>query len=108
MGFLTRSAAFAAVALMLATSAQALPLGGPGSASASPLVDEARGGWTVRGFSEAQPPVPVLFEESARNATFHIPVPRSGTVLSAQITIEGEPRYSLKGTPTDFTDAATA
>jgi len=104
----TRSAAFATVLLMLATSAQVLPLAYLGAASAPPEVEEARGGWTVREFSEAKPPVSVLFEESAQNATFHIPVPRYGTVLSAQITIEGEPRYSLKGAPTNFSDAATA
>ena len=111
MGPLTRSAAFAAIALMLTTSALALPQTDPGAATASPAVDEARGAWTVRGFAEALPPVSVLFEESARNATFHIPVPRSGAVLSAQLTVEGEPRYSLKGTPTNFSynpDAAHA
>jgi hypothetical protein len=108
MGFLTRSAALVAIALMLVTSAQVLPLAGPGAASAPPEVDEARGGWTVRGFSEAQPPVSVIFEESATNATFHVPIPRSGAVLGAQITIEGEPRYSLKGAPSNFSENPAA
>ena len=102
MAFPTRWAAIAAVALLLAASAQLAPMAGAGAAAGPPPADGSRGGWTVRGFAEAQPPVSVLFEQSATNATFHIPIPRSGTVLSAQITIEGEPRYSLKGTPTNF------
>lgn len=67
-----------------------------------------RGAWTVRDLVEATPPVSVLFEDGTANATYHIAVPRAGTVDGAELVLEGEARYSLKGTPTNFTDNPTA
>ncbi len=64
----------------------------------------SRGTWTVTSFMESPTPVSVLFEDSAVNNTYHVQVPRGCTVLSATITVQGEERYSLKGTPTDFGD----
>ena len=94
----TRSRAAVVAAVLMAVLSLA-PAGAPAGAEGG-----ARASWTVDEFVEATPPVSVLFEENATNSTHHLAVPRSGTVVDAQLVLEGEARYSLKGTPTDFSD----
>ena len=69
---------------------------------------ETRATLTVRRFAERTVPVGVDFEDDMENATYHISLPRKGTVTSASMTIEGVQRYTYKGFPTDFADNPTA
>lgn len=64
--------------------------------------DGSRGSWTVQRFIEHRIPARVNFEDSRVNASYHLSVPNSATITAASITLKGEERYSLKGTPEDF------
>ena len=96
---LARPRAAAAATIALLTVLSLAPAAGPATAEAG-----GRGSWTVDALVEAAPPVSVLFEDLAQNTTYHVAVPRTGTVVDARLVLEGEERYSLKGTPTNFTD----
>ena len=96
---LARPRAAAAATIALLTVLSLAPAAAPATAEGG-----ARGSWTVDALVEAAPPVSVLFEDGAANATYHVAVPRAGTVVDARLVLEGEARYSLKGTPTNFSD----
>jgi hypothetical protein len=100
---MTRSLSVITLVVVLLLLPAALPSwAGLGPGDRGP--GETRASWTVNDFEERDVPFNVLFERSRVNSTYHIPVPNSGTVLSASITLEGKARYSLKGFPTDFDD----
>ncbi len=103
VGILTILVVAVLLLAMPLTAALDGPLGDDGG-----VRGDTRGSWTVKHFEEHNVPVGVSFEESRENSTYHVPIPNSGTVTAASISLKGVERYSLKGTPTDFGDLPTA